>query len=368
MSVRLSTILDAFADLAPLEMAEPWDNVGLLAGDRAQSVSRAMLTIDYTPDVAAEAKAAACELMIAYHPPLFTPLTRITADRPTDLIHDAIRRGVAIYSPHTALDVAIGGTNDVLADALAMVDRAPLKIRDPSATYTKLVVFVPNEAADRVRDAVFDAGGGEMGKYSRCSFVSPGQGTFMGGEGSDPQYGSAGNFETVDERRVEILVPLDRVPSVIEALRRAHPYEEPAFEFQALVPRLLDIGIGRRGRLPSSITLEMVANLLRRALGVERLLIAGERDRMISRVAVCAGAGGELMDAAITYGADLYVTGELRHHDALKAQRAGMSVICTLHSNSERVALTSLAARLRERVAGVDFTLSQTDRDPFVID
>ena len=364
---KLSQIIDVLTEIAPLDAAESWDNVGLLVGDRSQAVSRAMLTVDYTPDVAVEAREAKCELVIAYHPPLFSPLKRITADKPTDLIHDAIRRGVAIYSPHTALDATAGGTNDVLADALAMIDRQPLRFRESAATHCKLVTFVPTDAVQRVSDAVFAAGGGQMGHYSRCSFRGPGQGTFLGNEKSRPQLGAAGVFEVVDESRVEILVPIDRTQAIAHALRRAHPYEVPAFEFLTILPALSDRGVGRGGRLPSSITLAMVTNLLKRSLGLERLIVAGDPERMIDRVAVCAGAGGDLLDAAIAHRADLFLTGELRHHDVLRAERAGMSVIATLHSNSERIVLPPLAERLRKAIAGVEFRVSAVDRDPFVV-
>lgn len=368
MKTPLSTVLDVLAEIAPLELAESWDNVGLLTGDQSQAVSRAMLTIDYTPVVAAEARDAGCELVIAYHPPIFSPLKRVTADRSTDLIHDAIRRGVAIYSPHTALDVANGGTNDVLADAIAMVDRKPLRARESAATHCKFVTFVPADAVEKVSDAIFAAGAGKIGgNYSKCSFRTEGVGTFQGDEASNPTVGKAGVFERTPEVKIETVLPLASIDAVVRALNASHPYEEPAFDLTALRAPPTATGIGRVGRLPSAITLEMVANLLKRSIGVDRLVIAGDRERMIDRLAVCAGAGGDLLDAAIAAKADLYITGELRHHDALKALRAGVSVICTLHSNSERVTLLRLANRLRAALEGVEFRISEADRDPFTI-
>lgn len=364
---KLADFITAMEAIAPPSLAEPWDNVGLLVGDRSQKVARAMLTIDYTPAVAEEARAAGCDLIVSYHPPIFTAHKRIVADGATSLVFDAIRRGVAIYSPHTALDVADGGTNDVLADLIALVDRGPLRRREPANTHQKLVVFAPVEAADRVADACFDAGAGKLGAYSRTSFRAPGTGTFLGDETTNPAIGKAGEFERTDEVRIEMLVPIAGTDRVIAALRKAHPYEEPAFDIYQPVALPSPEGIGRVGRLPSAITLEMVANLLKHGLGVGRLLVAGDPGTMISSVALCAGAGGELLKDAIAKRVDLYVTGELRHHDALDANRAGMSVICTLHSNSERVTLTRLAERLRAALPAMTFHVSAADCDPFTI-
>lgn len=367
MTTKLSEFIAAIESFAPTSLAEPWDNVGLLAGDRSQAVARAMLTIDYTPDVADEARQAGCDLIVSYHPPIFEGHKRITADGATALVFDAIRRGVAIYSPHTALDVAEGGTNDVLGDAIALTHRRPLRLRDARATHHKVIVYVPTDAGDRVADAMFDAGAGGIGRYSRCSFRGEGVGTFQGDETTNPAIGSAGTFERVAETRLEMLAPIATLDRVLAAMKAAHPYEEVAFDLLPLVPTAAPVGIGRIGTLPSAITLEMVTNLLKRSLGVDRLLIAGDPNAMISTVAVCAGAGGELLKDAIAAKADLYLTGEIRHHDALRANRAGMNVICALHSNSERATLAVLAKRLGERLPGVAFSISQQDRDPFQI-
>lgn len=367
----LVDLLRHLETIAPLGLAEPWDNVGLLVGDRSTSVARTMLTIDYTDAVAAEARSAGCQLVISYHPVIFEGHKRLTADRPTRLVFDAIRNGISIYSPHTALDVAEGGTNDVLADTLSLTSRKPLRCQEAKPTHYKLVTFVPIDSIDRVSDALFAAGAGtigSIGNYTHCSFRTPGTGTFMGNEGSNPAVGVRGRLERVDEVRLEVLVEKSHELAAIEALRKSHPYEEVAFDLQVLASFAAPTGIGRVGRLPSEITLEMVGNLLKRALGVDRLLMAGDKNAMIKTAAVCAGAGGDLLRDAITHKADLFITGELRHHSVLEALRAGMNVLCTLHSNSERLTLSHLAGKLRSAFPDVGFILSTTDRDPLTID
>src|ERR1700691_130654 len=172
--MKLSGIIYTLEQMAPPSLAESWDNVGLLAGDPNQEISRILLTIDYSAAVAEEARAKKCDLVIAYHPPIFHPLKRVVAG---SLVFDAIRQGVAIYSPHSALDAAEGGTNDMLADVLGLTDREPLRSGELKATEYKLVVFVPVEAVERVSRALFEAGAGNIGKYGSCSFRSMGTGT-----------------------------------------------------------------------------------------------------------------------------------------------------------------------------------------------
>src|SRR5450432_3249939 len=186
--IKLSEIISALEEIAPTRHAETWDNVGLLVGDPSQNISKAMLTIDYTPAVAQEVRTKKCDFVVAYHPPIFAGLKRITSD---NLIFDAIKNGVAIYSPHTALDAAPGGTNDVLCDILGMTERQPLRIAETKATQYKLVTFVPEKDLEKVSRALFDAGAGRIGNYSSCSFLINGTGTFFGEEGTDPAVGKS---------------------------------------------------------------------------------------------------------------------------------------------------------------------------------
>ncbi|HEY7090242.1 MAG TPA: Nif3-like dinuclear metal center hexameric protein [Tepidisphaeraceae bacterium] len=361
--MKLSQVLDALQAIAPNEYAESWDNVGLLVGDPSHDVSAAMLTIDYTPEVACEASGAKCDLIIAYHPPIFDALKRITS---TSLIFDAIRRGAAIYSPHTALDVAPGGTNDMLADAIGMTDRAPLRSSDAKATHFKLVTFVPQESLEKVSRALFDAGAGNIGNYSSCSFQLTGTGTFFGGQGANPAVGKSGKLERANEIRFETVVPISVVDRVIHALRTSHPYEEPAFDLNVLAPAPSGLGLGRVGTVPSTPREELFDHI-KKELSLTHLLISGPMSGNVTRAAVCAGACGDLLDDAIAQKVDLYLTGEMRHHDAIKAARAGVTVVCTLHSNSERAVLKRLAAELSKRAPGLRAVLSQQDRDPFAV-
>ena len=367
-AMKLSDLLTILDDIAPTRYAEPWDNVGLLAGDPAQQVTRVLLTIDYTREVAAEAQQQDCDLIIAYHPPLFDAIKRLTAG---SVIFDAIRRGVAIYSPHTALDVADGGTNDMLADVLGLAPNArqPLRLtQSKSAANCKLVTFVPEAAAEQVAAALFEAGAGRIGNYTCCSFRSPGTGTFYGEEGStNPAVGRPGRLETANELRIETILPIEKVSAAVQAMRKAHPYEEPAFDLVQLAAPPEGKGQGRIGDLSAAADRALIIDRVKRALGVSHLLVAGPAAGPARRLACCAGACGDLLADALAQDADLYLTGEMRHHDALQAASRGMTVLCALHSNSERKVLERYAKRIAERAPALAISLSTRDRDPFTI-
>lgn len=361
-AMNLAKMMEVLNEIAPLKYAESWDNVGLLAGDMQQEITKAMVTIDYTPPVAEETYAAGCGLVIGYHPPLFEAVKRLTAP---SLVFDAIRRGIAIYSPHTALDVAAGGTNDVLAEILGIREPLPLRGIAPAPWHYKLITFVPRDQVEEVANALFDAGAGWIGNYSRCSFMSEGTGTFLGGESTNPTVGRPGELERASETRIETIVPAKVLTAVINALRKSHPYEEPAFDIVQLITPPESKGMGKIGAIEPVSRAELIERV-RTGLGVERLLVAGPTEGMAKSAGCCAGACGDLLKDALAQKVDVLLTGELRHHDALKAAAAGMTVICALHSNSERVTLKRYASRIAE-MSGIEVLLSASDRDPFQI-
>jgi dinuclear metal center YbgI/SA1388 family protein len=363
--MKLSDLTCVLEDLAPLRYAESWDNVGLIVGDPKQPASKAILTIDYTTAVAREAQSAGCDVVVAYHPPIFDGLKRIVGP---SAIHDAVRRGVAIYSPHTALDVAPGGTNDVLCEAMGLTDARPLRVTsDTKAGHCKLVVFAPQDAAEKVSAAMFDAGAGRIGNYTRCSFLIPGTGTFFGEAGTNPAVGERGKLQRVEEIRIETIVPLLKVGAVVAAMRKAHPYEEPAFDLNQLAAPPEGLGQGRVGEFKEPVDRAELVERIKRGMSIGHVLVAGPTAGSATKVACLAGAGGEHLKDALAERADVYVTGEVRHHDALRAAERGVTVICTLHSNSERAVLPRFKQRIEEKLPGFPVIISEADRDPFEV-
>lgn len=334
-------------DLYPPEHAAEWDSVGLQVGDPVWGVERVLVTLDVTVPVVEEAAEVGHTLVLAHHPLLFRPLERLTPDTASGVIALAAARAqVAVLAAHTNLDVATdgAGTSDPLVRLLDLTDVEPLT-REQEPGRRKLVTFVPGEHTDTVLDALAAAGAGVIGDYERCSFRVAGTGTFRPGPATDPHTGTVGADNEEAEDRLEVVVDRARVHDVVEALRAAHPYEEVAYDLYPLVGGTR-AGLGRVGTLPSPLTLRALAARIRDDLPSPHLRFAGTPDRTVRRVAVCGGAGDSLIGAACSAGADVLVTGDLRHHPTLDAQALGLAVIDAGHHATESAALPTWVDRL----------------------
>ena len=357
----------AMESIAPTALAQEWDNVGLIVGDPAAMIHRVLLCIDLTHAVIDEAIRKRIELVLAYHPPIFRPIGTLRADSTgTDaLVFRCVEEGIAIYATHTALDAAEGGTNDVIAALLGIQQTGPLEWVDQAGPgQHKLVVFVPPEEVENVADAMFAAGAGQIGDYSRCSYRVCGTGTFLGGESTSPAVGRKGRLEYVEEVRLEAIVPGQVLPGVIQSMIEAHSYEEPAFDIYPLKPKPAR-GIGRVGALPGAITLSSLARKLKRSTGATCVQTVGPVDRKVSRAVIVVGAAGSLPFRIPLMPRDVIITGEIRHHDALTIQRHDCTAIALGHWASERPVLEPLAKRLQESLPGIALTVSRADADPF---
>jgi len=373
----LPEVIDALGAIAPLSLAEGWDKVGLLVAGDGREVTRALLAIDVVPEVLDEAKELGAQLVVGYHPLIFKPLERLDgASWQCRVAIDAVRAGIAVYSPHTALDAVAGGVNDWLLESVAAASGgavggvAALVAAASGGNTHKLVVFVPADSAEAVRDALAAAGAGVIGAYSHCSFTLVGEGAFLAGDGASPAVGERGRLERVREVRLEMPLPRRAIAAAIAALHRAHPYEEPAFDIVPLeavpartAPRT---GAGRVGDLAAPATAKALAPRLAQILGCGPLLSTRGGGAAHTRVAVCAGSGASLLEAAARAGATLFVTGELPHHDVLRAHALGLEVLLAGHTNTERGYLPRLAEALAARVPGLACMVSARDRDPLV--
>jgi len=377
MLPSLSQITAELSALAPLARAEPWDNVGLLlepAGfvNGERKVERVLLTIDLNQAVLNEARAGQIDLIVAYHPPIFSGLKRLTfADPGQRLLLQALAAEIAIYSPHTALDAAAEGINDWLAEGAGHGKKSALLPSVVRESSSKLVVYVPEANAEPLREALCRYPGvAQIGEYSNCTFGSVGEGTFQGSEASNPRLGARGSLTRVREVRLEMLVAKSALGALPQLLEAHHPYEEPAWELQRLEPVMSEaVGMGRSIRLATPAPLNELVQRFKEHLGLRNLRVATapahERGEAISTINVCAGAGGSVFEKAPL--AELYVTGELRHHDILGFLARGASVILTDHSNSERGYLPSYQRRILERCPGLVVQLATADSDPLRI-
>jgi dinuclear metal center YbgI/SA1388 family protein len=370
-AVTLADFAAAMERIAPTHLAEEWDNVGLLSGHRSSLIKKALLTIDITPPVHDEAIRLGVDLILSYHPPIFKPIKhlRINGDEPPALAIALASYGIWTYSPHTALDTVEGGTNDVLAACVGATVTGSFSHYPALGDYLKLVTFVPESHVEQVADAVFEAGAGHIGqkaKYTRCSFRHPGTGTFQGDESTNPAVGTAGEFEKVPEIRFETILPADLAGEVINALRQAHPYEEPAFDLLKMVTPPEQVGLGRYAELPRPEQLGAFAQRCKKILKLDAVGVVGDPRRPIQRLALVAGSAGRLPLDNAKKPYDCVLTGELKHHEMLAYQAAGLAVVLCGHSASERPVLKAVAVALKKELPTLQMILSRADRDPFV--
>jgi dinuclear metal center YbgI/SA1388 family protein len=362
--LTIAAVVDFLERFAPLELAAEWDNVGFLLGDRTARVRRIMTCLTVTPDVAEEAVAEKVQLIVTHHPILFRPVKRLTAAHPEGrMLLDLIRARVGVYSPHTAFDNTAGGINELLARRLGLVEVGPLRRRD-GTRQCKVVVFVPEAELARVSDAMFAAGAGHIGQYSQCSFRLAGTGTFFGSDATNPTVGQKGRREEVNEWRLEAVCPEDGIERVLTAIRKAHSYEEPAYDVYPLRPTASPLGEGRVGRLPQPQALRAFAQAVKAALNANLVQGVGEPEEPVERVAIVCGAGGELLTAAVRSRADVLLTGELRFHDYLTARAEGLALCLPGHYATERCGVEELAGRIKEKWPDLEVWASRRERDP----
>ena len=352
--------LDRFA---PPATAAEWDNVGLLVGDPASPAERVMTCLTVTTDVVSEAVSERVDLIVSHHPVLFKPTKQLVATKGDGaLLWPLLRNGIAVYSPHTAFDNCAGGINDILCRRLGVTNAVPLRPKDgPKAC--KLVVFVPDGDLANVTDALFAAGAGRIGQYEQCSYRLAGKGTFFGTESTNPVVGQKGRREDVDEWRLEVVVPEKLVSAAVSAMRTAHSYEEPAFDVYPLRPTGAG-GEGRIGELARPVTLGELAATAKQQLAASSVQVVGDLSKTVQRVGVACGAAGEFLSDSIRSKADVFVTGEMRFHDALAARDAGVGVLLPGHYATERPAVEELADKLAADWPGVTAWASRVERDP----
>lgn len=348
---------------APCSTAAEWDNVGLLLGDPAAPVSRVMTCLTVTPDVSAEAVREGAQLIVSHHPVLFRGAKKLTTTTPDgQAVLPLLRAGIAVYSPHTAFDNCQGGINDNLCKRLGIVNAVPLRPRE-ARRQCKLVVFVPDGDLQKVSGAVFAAGAGVIGQYNECSFRLAGTGTFFGTDATNPTVGTKGRREEVSEWRLEVVVPEHLVSTAVAAMRKAHSYEEPAFDIYPLKPGTSG-GEGRFGEFPYPTTLGELAYRAKTTLNASAVQLVGSATRSVRTVALACGAAGEFLSDAIKRKADVFLTGEVRFHDALTARGANVALILPGHYATERPAVEDLAVQLAADFPDLTAWASRDERDP----
>lgn len=362
-------IIELFEQFSPKHYAMDGDPIGLHIGSLNKPISKVMITLDVLENVVDEAIETGVELIIAHHPFIYRPLKKIdTTSVAGRIVEKLIKHDIAVYAAHTNLDVTKGGVNDLLAAALQL-ENTEVLVPTHEVTLKKLVVYVPKEAENRVREALGQAGAGAIGNYSHCSFSTDGTGRFLPGEGSQPSLGQIGQLESVTEVRMETIIPESIEKKVIAAMIKAHPYEEIAYDLYHLDNQGEVLGLGKIGTLAHEMTLEEFADHVKKTLDVKGVRVVGNLNSTVKKVAVLGGDGNKYFQTAKFKGADVYVTGDMYYHTAHDAMMIGLNIVDPGH-NVEKVMKQGVAAILTqmclERKLAVEFIPSRVNTDPFI--
>ncbi|MCS6968158.1 MAG: Nif3-like dinuclear metal center hexameric protein [Bernardetiaceae bacterium] len=313
---RVTQLLSAWA---PLTLQESYDNAGLLIGSPHQPLRGILICLDVTEEVVEEAIQQQCNLIVAHHPVIFSGLKKLNGHTWVERVAiKALKNDIAIYAIHTNLDNVLSGVNKRIADKIGLKN---VRILSPRLnSLQKLVVFIPVSHTEIVRQAIAEAGAGQIGNYSYCTFTLRGEGTFKPNEKANPFLGQAHQLERVTEDRLEVIFPAHLQGSVIAAMRQAHPYEEVAFDVYPLANENPEVGAGMIGELPTPLSMTDFLQLLKNAFHLSCIRHTRLLEKPVRRVAVCGGSGSFLIGQAIAAGADCFVTADVKYHQFFDAE------------------------------------------------
>jgi len=376
MTASVSDIMERMEALAPFRLAEEWDNAGLQVGQGDWPVQKIWIALDPLPDVVAAACSADADLLITHHPLILKPLRSIDFSTPAgSIIRMAHEHRLAIFAAHTNLDSAAGGVNDILASEIGLINLKPLVPGQKSEIF-KFAVYVPSEYERKVMNALFETQAGNIGKYSCCTFRHRGTGTFKPDDSAKPFSGRNGEISHTDEIRIEAVVPKNELAHVVDHVRKVHPYEIMAYDLYPMVSSCNDEekkeGLGRVGELGEPTDLASFAGNIKKRLGLGAVKIAGNADLPVRRAAICTGSGSGLIKAFFSSSAQVYVSGDMRYHDARDVQAAGRGLIDIGHFASEHLFVRALGEQLREMLPQTGITDVKVEpclieKDPFII-
>jgi dinuclear metal center YbgI/SA1388 family protein len=360
--MQLSKITTYLESAAPLEYQEPYDNAGLLVGHPGQEITQALITLDVTEAVLDEAISNKCNLIISHHPLIFNGLKKLNGKNEVErCVIKAIQNNLAIYAAHTNLDSVLGGVNSKICEKLGlqkcqMLSAAPGQLK-------KLVTFIPFEHAEKVQQAVFEAGAGNIGNYDSCAYGIAGKGSFRGNEKSNPFVGKKGEIHYENEIRLETIFPGHLQPQVIDALLQSHPYEEVAYDIYSLDNTNPQSGIGMVGELDKAMDEIKFLRFAKKAFNAKVARHSPTLGRMVKKVAVCGGSGSFLIPKAIGVKADVFITADLKYHQFFEAE--GKIVLADIgHFESEQFTKEVFYELLTKKFPKFAIRLSEVGTNP----
>lgn len=347
MGIQAEKIIEFMNRLAPPDLAESWDNPGLQVGTGKQMIRKVLVSLDVTRENIEYAVRNSYNMILTHHPLLFRGIKKVDMESRTgSLIAALCIHRICAFAAHTNLDSADGGVNDVLAEKLLLKDCTGFIPVKEEKLY-KFTIYVPESHADPVREAMRAAGAGYIGGYSGCSFSVRGEGRFLPEEGTHPFIGTVHKPEMVQEMRIETILPSAILPQVLSAVLKVHPYEEPAYDIYPLANKGRTQSMGRIGWLPEPMEAVDAVRYVKGKLGIPCIRCSGRVKGIVQKTAVLGGAGAEFMDQAAAVGADIYITGDIKYHEAQEAEAQNILLIDGGHFYTEQLIVPHLVSCLR---------------------
>ncbi len=345
--MKIADITFFLESLAHSSLQENYDNAGLITGDKNWNCTGITCSLDATEEVINEAIVNQCNLIVAHHPIIFKGLKKINGkDYIEKAIIKSIKNDVAIYAIHTNLDNVVKGVNGKIAQMIGLQNVTVLLPKE--STLKKLFIFVPVDKAEKVRNAIFKAGGGQIGNYSECSFNAEGIGTFKANESTNPYVGEIGNQHKENEVKIEVIFPYWLEKDIVSAIKKAHPYEEVAYDLVTLSNKYTDVGSGLIGELPEPVNETNFLTQLKEIFNLQVVRHTALLRKPVKKIALCGGAGSFLVSTALAAGADVYITADMKYHEFFDAN--GRMVIADIgHYESEQFTIDLLAEILEQK-------------------
>ena len=361
----LNQIIKVLNKWAMPYLAEEWDNVGLLIGSKNSDVKKVLCALDLTEEVVREAIGQKVQCIITHHPFIFKPINYIDFESSQgSILKQLIKNDIAVFAMHTNFDSCKGGTSDIVSQLVGIQDLNILKVTHVE-DFCKFVVYVPEESYESVREAIIAVDHEHIGNYKGCTFTTKGEGTFIPLEGSNPYIGKQQTLEKVNERKIECIIAMQNVASLMDTIKKVHPYEEIAYDVYPLENLKKYSGLGRYGKI-KPIEIKMFIEQIKEIFKIPYVRVIGNMEKTVERVAVCTGSGSSFLKEAAE-NADIYITGDLGFHDGQEAIARGLTVIDVGHYASENITVPFIKQYLDAKNLGIEVICSEVDGEVFHI-
>ncbi|HMU98470.1 MAG TPA: Nif3-like dinuclear metal center hexameric protein [Chitinophagales bacterium] len=360
--MKIADIIACIEDFAPKSYQESYDNAGLIIGNAKNECTGVLICLDSIESVIDEAIAKNMNLVVAHHPIIFSGIKQIVGKNYIErIIIKAIKNDIAIYAAHTNLDNMQNGVNARIGEKLGIKNS---KILQPkSKVLKKLYTYIPTTHTQNVAQKLFEAGAGNIGNYSECSFTINGKGTFLPNENANPTLGKKLERHTQNEDKLEVLFPFHLEQKILNTLFQNHPYEEVAYEIITIDNKNQTIGSGMIGELDKPMNETDFLYFVKQQLNTKCIRYTALQNKPIQKVAWCGGAGNFLLGDAIAHQADVFISGDFTYHKFFDADNQ-IIIMDIGHYESEQFTSEIFLDILTKKFRNFAIQISENNTNP----